>query len=321
MSDHTDRSQSQPSLPHDQAAAPEPDTAPEGAPAPAGDVSASQAAPKATRKRRPKKGKGGSGAEDAAARQARYRSRRHHGRVLAMQMLFEQDVAQHDLDDILDRMRTDPDEPVPSITGEYAITLTTGIRESRAEIDARIAAAAPAFPVEQLASIDRNVMRIAIWEMATDEVPVRVAINEAVEIAKHYGGPSSGKFVNGVLGTIAKQIAQEKAAASAATATATSTSEDADSGPPTLADGREGLTPASDDSPASDPLPVADEPEAIAITPDDLPEGAVLISEGPAPATPAPEPAPLPDEEPDAPSTDASTPPPAPDDDPARDDA
>lgn len=224
--------------------------------------------PKASRKRRPKKGNGkrAMSQEEVAARQARYLSRRHHGRVLAMQMLFEQDVAQHDLDEILDRMRTDPDEPVPSITGEYAIKLTTGIRESRETIDARIAKAAPTFPVEQLASIDRNIMRIAIWEMATDEVPVRVAINEAVEIAKHYGGPSSGKFVNGVLGTIAKQIAQEKASAADA------------------ADAEKLATNESSQNETADATAIAlPEPDVVELTPDTLPEGAILLADDVAP--------------------------------------
>lgn len=182
-----------------------------------------------------------------------------------MQMLFEQDVAQHDLDDILERMRTDPDEPVPAVTGEYAIRLTTGVRTAREEIDARIAAAAPAFPIHQLASIDRNILRIAIWEMANDEVPVRVAINEAVEIAKHYGGPSSGKFVNGVLGTIAKELAREKSPAASPAGS--------DQEPDTAGTGTSG-TGTSDDK-------IADLPgtKPVEITPDELPEGAILVSD------------------------------------------
>ncbi|MGN6485795.1 MAG: transcription antitermination factor NusB [Thermomicrobiales bacterium] len=258
MSDHTDRPQPEPQ--------PSPTHPGEPGDTPASPLAANEtpAAAKASRKRRPKKGSGKRAAnqEEAAARQARYLSRRHHGRVLAMQMLFEQDVAQHDLDDILERMRTDPDEPVPNVTGEYAIKLTTGIRAMQDEIDARIGAAAPTFPVEQLASIDRNVMRIAIWEMATDEVPVRVSINEAVEIAKHYGGPSSGKFVNGVLGTIARQLSQEKAAALEATGN-----------DPALA-----AEPA--DAAAILPEIEVDEREALDIAPDALPEGAILVSEG-----------------------------------------
>ncbi|MGC4105537.1 MAG: transcription antitermination factor NusB [Thermomicrobiales bacterium] len=260
MSDHTD------SLPTtiDSGDAPETPSTAAGSP---------DATPKASRKRRPKKGNGkrSMSQEEVAARQARYLSRRHHGRVLAMQMLFEQDVAQHDLDEILDRMRNDPDEPVPSITGEYAIKLTTGIRDLQGEIDARIAKAAPTYPVEQLASIDRNVMRIAIWELSTDEVPVRVAINEAVEIAKHYGGPSSGKFVNGVLGTIAKQIAQEKASAA----------DEAD------AEKLASVAPTEDE--AAIEAGALPDLEASEITPDTLPEGAILVAEDAAPKAKTPE--------------------------------
>ncbi|MGC4191516.1 MAG: transcription antitermination factor NusB [Thermomicrobiales bacterium] len=249
MSDHSD---------HPLHGQPNPSTSgeiPEAVPAASADA---PAAPKAARKRRskgPGKGQRKMTKEEEAARRARYLSRRHHGRVLAMQMLFEQDVAQHDLGDILERMQTDSDEPVPAITGEYAAKLTTGIQTSREAIDARIAAAAPAFPVTQLASIDRNVMRIAIWEMVTNEVPVRVAINEAVEIAKHYGGPSSGKFVNGVLGTIAKTLAREKA-------------EPVDATPD-----------ASSESALEDANNVVSPDEAVAITPDALPEGAILVSD------------------------------------------
>jgi len=270
MSDHSDQPAPSPTT---EPTPPELPDATEVAPA---SPNAAPAAPKAARKRRSKKGKHGrtTSSEEAAALQARYLSRRHHGRVLAMQMLFEQDVAQHDLDEILERMRTDPDEPVPNVTGEYAIKLTTGIRAMKAEIDARIAAAAPAFPVQQLASIDRNVMRIAIWEMATDEVPVRVAINEAVEIAKHYGGPSSGKFVNGVLGTIARELAQEKASAASAAGRKAAPSA-----------GTPGHEPVEEEV----ALPGIDEIPSVDVTPDALPEGAILVSESDA-GSPAAEP-------------------------------
>jgi N utilization substance protein B len=132
---------------------------------------------------------------------------RHQSRILAMQSLFEFDLTQHDLDEILGRMATDEDEDVPAPVSEQAVRLARGVMGSLEDIDPRIAVAAPAFPVDQLPSIDRNVLRIAIYEIFHDpSVPHRVAINEAVEIAKHFGGPSSGKFVNGVLGTIVRGI-------------------------------------------------------------------------------------------------------------------
>ncbi|MGI8485810.1 MAG: transcription antitermination factor NusB [Thermomicrobiales bacterium] len=140
------------------------------------------------------------------------RGSRHQSRILAMQYLFECDVAAHSLDDILERMVTDEDEPVLPQVADHTRRLTTGVVSHLAEIDAAIGKAAPAFPVDQLASIDRNVLRIAIYELLYEHnVPPKAAINEAIEIAKHYGGPSSGKFINGVLGTIMRGLPERAA--------------------------------------------------------------------------------------------------------------
>jgi N utilization substance protein B len=77
----------------------------------------------------------------------------------------------------------------------------------REEIDPYIAAAAPAFPLAQMAAVDRNVLRLAVYELLHEPaVPPKAAINEAVELAKRFGGDSSGRFVNGVLGTIVEQL-------------------------------------------------------------------------------------------------------------------
>jgi N utilization substance protein B len=97
---------------------------------------------------------------------------------------------------------------LPQPVRRYVERLVTGVAAERQEIDAAIAAAAPAFPVEQLPAVDRNVLRIAIYELWHErDVPVKAAINEAVELAKHFGGENSGRFVNGVLGTIVRQQA------------------------------------------------------------------------------------------------------------------
>ena len=131
---------------------------------------------------------------------------RHRARTLALQVLYESDVAGHTLDDVLRRYSEDRSEPQP--VRRYVERLVTGIETHRDQIDARIADAAPAFPVDQLPAVDRNVLRIAIYELTSeDDVPLKAAINEAVEIAKQYGGENSGKFVNGVLGTIANGLA------------------------------------------------------------------------------------------------------------------
>ncbi len=131
---------------------------------------------------------------------------RHQARTLALQALYESDVAEHDLDEILKRYLEDRSEPQP--VRRYVERLLTGIRERRQSIDEQIENAAPAFPVDQLPAVDRNILRIAIYELTSEsDVPMKAAINEAVEIAKEFGGENSGKFVNGVLGTIANGLA------------------------------------------------------------------------------------------------------------------
>lgn len=131
---------------------------------------------------------------------------RHQARTLALQVLYESDVAEHDLSEVLHRYLEDRSEPQP--VRRYVERLVTGITENREAIDQQIADAAPAFPVAQLPAVDRNILRIAIYELTSEtDVPLKAAINEAVEIAKQYGGENSGKFVNGVLGTIANGLA------------------------------------------------------------------------------------------------------------------
>jgi len=90
--------------------------------------------------------------------------------------------------------------------------LVTGVKEHQAEIDAIIEKTAPEWPLDQITIIDRNILRIGIFElMYAKEVPPKVAINEAVELGKTFGGGSSGKFVNGVLGTLYRQMHPEEA--------------------------------------------------------------------------------------------------------------
>lgn len=131
---------------------------------------------------------------------------RHQARTLALQVLYESDVASHDVADVLARYMDDHSEP--QRVRRYIERLITGIQQNLEEIDQRIGEAAPAFPVEQLPAVDRNILRIAIYELTSEhDVPKKAAINEAVEIAKQFGGENSGKFVNGVLGTIANGLA------------------------------------------------------------------------------------------------------------------
>lgn len=135
---------------------------------------------------------------------------RHQSRILALQALYEYDLTGHDGEEIARRLATDEDVP-PSVR-DYASTVLTGVLDRREEIDGLIAEAAPAFPVAQLAAVDRNVMRIAIYELMAQRktVPVKVAINEAIEIAKNFGAENSGRFVHGVLGTISKRLPDDQ---------------------------------------------------------------------------------------------------------------
>lgn len=124
-----------------------------------------------------------------------------------MQSLFEHDMTGHDLEEILARLSDEEGEDVPPPVREHTLRLARGVNTRIAEVDPYIAGAATAFPIPQLASIDRSVLRLAVYELLFErDVPFRVVINEAVEIAKRFGGPSSGRFTNGVLGTIVDRI-------------------------------------------------------------------------------------------------------------------
>jgi N utilization substance protein B len=136
-------------------------------------------------------------------------STRHQARTLALQILYEMDVAQHPADEVLRRYTEDLSLPQPA--RRYIERLITGVESDKQQIDAQIAAAAPAFPVSQLPVVDRNILRIAIYELLHErDVPLKAAINEAVELAKRFGGEKSRAFVNGVLGTIAGNMASPR---------------------------------------------------------------------------------------------------------------
>ncbi len=138
---------------------------------------------------------------------------RRRSRILAFQVLFE--AEQHDrvLAKVLDvrlgesKLRDDG--------SAFVRGLIAGVTENRDEIDAVIERYASAFPLADMAPVDRNVLRLAIYEVLFDNrgAPLRVAINEAVEIAKGYGSESSGRFVNGVLGAVALEAAERNESA------------------------------------------------------------------------------------------------------------
>ena len=128
-------------------------------------------------------------------------SSRRKARVFALQALYEEDISGHALGLCLDRLRRD--EPVSKPTVAFALRLTQGIYYRRNDLDALIVKFAPAWPVKDLSVVDRNILRMALFETVfSQETPLKVAINEAVELAKTFGSESSPRFVNGVLGSV-----------------------------------------------------------------------------------------------------------------------
>ncbi len=137
---------------------------------------------------------------------------RHLIRTIVFQTLYEWDFHNRTVDFVkvlernLKQLGQDIDEP------EFAWSLAQGVVEHLKEIDKIIERVAPEWPIDQIALADRNVLRLGLYELLfgnTDEVPPKVAINEAIEVAKNYGGINSPKFINGVLGTVYREI-QEK---------------------------------------------------------------------------------------------------------------
>ena len=127
---------------------------------------------------------------------------RRRARRVTLETLYEYDIANHPPGEVLERRLQE--NPMEKTGVEFASRLIQGVIQNQEEMDTLISRYAPEWPLDQMAVIDRNVLRIAIYEfLATDETPVKVAINEAVELAKVYGSDSAPRFINGVLGTLA----------------------------------------------------------------------------------------------------------------------
>lgn len=128
---------------------------------------------------------------------------RHLARVVALQTLFEIEFSVNTPESILERTLG-----IKGLAGEPALfagELVRGVAENRLSLDDRISLYAPAFPVNQLSPIDRNILRIALFEMQVAvKAPPKVVVNEAVELAKEFGAATSPKFINGVLGAAIK---------------------------------------------------------------------------------------------------------------------
>ena len=128
--------------------------------------------------------------------------KRRKARIAALKALFEADSVGHHADQILERFSQEVF--LPDDAAEFARQLVQGVIDNRERLDEIIRKNAPAWPLEQVAAVDRNILRLAIYEIVIDNrVPMRAAINEAVELAKEFGGEASPKFVNGVLGSVA----------------------------------------------------------------------------------------------------------------------
>ena len=127
---------------------------------------------------------------------------RTRARSLALQVLYEVDIANHLPGDVF-KARLD-ESPLSADLSEFARRIIFGVLPLTQNLDSLIAKYAPEWPLDQIAAIDRNILRIALWELAaSNETPIKVAINEAVELAKSYGSDSAPRFVNGVLGSLA----------------------------------------------------------------------------------------------------------------------
>ena len=126
-------------------------------------------------------------------------------RTLALQILYEIDCVGHPMDEVIARhIEENPDLSQEAV--EHLANMVKGTLELAPEMDRFIATCAPEWPVDQLAIVDRNILRLALWEFAVfSGTPLKVAINEAVEVAKRYGSESSPRFVNGVLGSLAER--------------------------------------------------------------------------------------------------------------------
>ncbi len=133
---------------------------------------------------------------------------RHLSRTIAMQTLFAWDFNERQNSDINEIIKQNFEQFAPNFDDHgFVETLVKGVVDHIEEINAYIVKYATEWPLDQITIVDRNVLRLGIYELVFDpKIPAKVAINEAIEIAKAFGGDSSGKFVNGVLGAIMKEM-------------------------------------------------------------------------------------------------------------------
>ncbi|MGC3996199.1 MAG: transcription antitermination factor NusB [Anaeromyxobacter sp.] len=135
--------------------------------------------------------------------------RRTKARERALQALYQIDVAAEGIEDALARFWKSF-EPVEREVRELAEGMVRGVAEHRRAVDEAIEGASSNWRLDRMPKVDRNVLRLAVYELLRTDVPVKVAINEAIELGKKYGSESSGAFVNGVLDRIASELPAER---------------------------------------------------------------------------------------------------------------
>ncbi|MDP2637244.1 MAG: transcription antitermination factor NusB [bacterium] len=140
---------------------------------------------------------------------------RHLARSIVMQSLYEWDFYNRKttLKDIVERNLKEFGPGLEADNQEFVRKLALGVVEHMEQLDNIIEKAAPEWPIDQITLVDRNVLRLGLFELLysnKDEVPPKVAINEAIELGKNYSGESSGRFVNGVLGTVYRELGLEE---------------------------------------------------------------------------------------------------------------
>ncbi len=135
---------------------------------------------------------------------------RHLARITVFQSLFEWDF-NGQTENLSEVVKRNIERFTPAEDDlDFISSLAAGISEKLTEIDKVITETAPEWPIAQITAVDRNILRLGIYELVfVKEVPPKVVINEAVELAKSFGAESSGKFVNGVLGTLFKKLEPE----------------------------------------------------------------------------------------------------------------
>jgi len=137
---------------------------------------------------------------------------RHLSRSIVLQTLFQWDFNSAPVDSVADMLETNAHEFAPGL-GDFTFmaNLVHGILEKQEKLDAIITEAAPDWPLSKISTVDRNILRIGLFELlysSREEVPPKVAINESIELAKSFGGDSSGRFINGVLGAVYKEMGE-----------------------------------------------------------------------------------------------------------------